>query len=159
MTSTDRYTDALAELRDYHTAGGAGYRDPRVLAEAQVSATLALAGASALQAAVAAGANVSEEVSEWVRLLCPQSGARRRTHAEWLFVLLEDAEPVPYVDGPLTVAEGETFGFPCLDLDVRGEGVKLTSGTAEALALALLRWSYQQRGVQVRNPDTAQVAS
>jgi hypothetical protein len=66
VTGADRYTDALAELREYHTTGSA-----RSLQEAMVNATLAGAAATALQAILPLVGNDASEVTEWAQVILP----------------------------------------------------------------------------------------
>lgn len=70
MPGTDRYTDALTSLREVR---------PSTLAEhlmyAQVSATLALAAATALRVVVPAYGD-NDEVTQWAKLLMPDAHRR-----------------------------------------------------------------------------------
>jgi hypothetical protein len=66
MPGTDRYTDALAELRE----AGASTTDQHI-AHAQVHATLALAAATALKVVLPLVGNDHDEVTQWAKLLLP----------------------------------------------------------------------------------------
>jgi hypothetical protein len=67
VTGTDRYTDALAHLRE---AGRPGSVEQE-LAHAQVNATLALAAATALNVVLPLVGNDHDEVTQWAKLLLP----------------------------------------------------------------------------------------
>lgn len=66
MTGADRYTDALAGLREYHKTG-----NPLSLQEAMVNATLAAAAATALQAVLPLAGGDADEVNEWAGVILP----------------------------------------------------------------------------------------
>jgi hypothetical protein len=66
VTGVDRYTAALAELREYHETGST-----RSLQEAMVNATLAVAAATALQAVLPLVGGDAAEINEWVKAVLP----------------------------------------------------------------------------------------
>lgn len=145
MTGTDRFTDALAGLRDYHDKGKPEFRDPQALAEAQVQATLAQAAATALQAILPHVGGDSDEVTQWAKLLLPgYGGGRRYTQKEWFEVLGEDAPDLPLKVGSVEVNTDEAAdGTPVLDMGAGKYGARLTAVQAERLGLALLKWSHR----------------
>lgn len=77
MTGADRYSDAISLLVDYHKHGEQG--DPRLLSEAMVHATLALAAATALAVVIPLVGDSTEEVMEWARLIARSNPMIGRT--------------------------------------------------------------------------------
>ncbi len=151
MSGVDRYTDAIAHIRDIR---------PRTEAEnialAQVHATLALAAATVLPK-VMPDRPRSNEARDWRRITAPDDVRHGPvyTDAEWRFVLLEDAPVLPFktgTAGAVQVGADVVAGEPRIDLGTSHGGASLNVDNAEALALALLRWVYEQRKFAIQNP-------